>query len=467
MSTSWLSHFLPRRVHWIMSGVLLFCLLATVVADPARDNGAWKFDTVRLKSGRVLRGLIDKEDQDEVHLRCVLQNPDSPATVIRTSIERSEIKERGIERVDAKDREILKARMDALDRTILMQELEKLVLEAAEWPEAVNKGFSYRSDHFVLISNAQEEIVRRVAYQLGQIFKAYSCYLPPRHAVGPPTRIMLYQTMGEYHEALRKQGRYIANPALYDPVRNEIICASELKQLGEDLKKCRTEHLQLKKRLEVQEREWDKIYNKKIPTKLRKELASASREIDIAEAANHGIYEKATQRLFQTLYHESFHAYLANFVYHRNEAEVPRWLNEGLAQLFENAILEGGTLRVGHADRLRLAQAQALLKDGKLPSIADLLRSGPKQFLIGHTDDRAISDQYYLMSWAVAFYLTFDLGKLHSPEMTTYVQALKRGTDPVKAFCDFVGRPLSEFEKAFYDYLRRLRPSGSTARPGE
>ena len=37
--------------------------------------------------------------------------------------------------------------------------------------------------------------------------------------------------------------------------------------------------------------------------------------------------------------------------------------------------------------------------------LADLLRSGPKQFLVGHGGDQQASDRHYLNAWALAFYL--------------------------------------------------------------
>src|SRR6516225_9397706 len=57
---------------------------------------------------------------------------------------------------------------------------------------------------------------------------------------------------------------------------------------------------------------------------------------------NDGLFKEATRHLFQTLYHEAFHAYLVNFVYPPEDGEAPRWLNEGLAQIFETAIVEAG-----------------------------------------------------------------------------------------------------------------------------
>src|SRR5439155_17665022 len=174
-------------------------------------------------------------------------------------------------------------------------------------------------------------------------------------------------------------------------------------------------------------------------------------------------FQDATTRLFQRLYHEAFHAYLASFVYPPGDAEVPRWLNEGLAQIFETAIVEAGELRVGPTDRERVRRVQELAHKGQLVPLADLLKSGPKQFLVQHATEQQISDRYYISSWALACYLTFERRLLAGKAMDRYVQASARGAEPAAAFRDFVGQPLSEFEKGFRDYLSRL-PARATGK---
>ena len=67
------------------------------------------------------------------------------------------------------------------------------------------------------------------------------------------------------------------------------------------------------------------------------------------------------ERLFTRLYHEAFHAYLGTFVYPAQGGSLPIWFNEGLAQIFETAIVEVGELRVGHADPVRLVAVRAVL----------------------------------------------------------------------------------------------------------
>jgi hypothetical protein len=458
MSKSGNLGFIGGRSSWPLCGPLFLLLVSVSAADSRKNDDSWKFDRIYLKSGKVLQGLIDREDENSIHFRYVVQKRGEPTLVWKTEIARSEIEKNGIKPLpDPKDREMLKARVDALDRATQRQQIEKLVLKPAPWGHELRGAWYYASSQFVLVSNASEEIVQQAAFRLEQIYAAYAHYLPPRHKAAQSTRVYLYATMADYQQELKRQGRAVLNPALYDPVRNEILCASDLKQLGKDLEEYRKELKELKDRLREQEAEWHKVHGETLPSKLREKLRADRDRIWRAEEVNNRIFEKATERLFQTLYHESFHSYLANFVYRPEEALVPRWLNEGLAQIFETAILEAGEARVGHADRVRLAQAQDTLKNGRLIAVEKLLRSAPDQFLVGHANEQALSDQYYLTSWAVAFYLTFGLDKLRSPEMTRYVEALKKGIDPVAAFAELVGQPPGEFDNAFHEYLRRLQ----------
>ena len=91
---------------WLTS--LLAVLFAVAGAVPAKDNGTWKLDTVKLKSGRILQGLIEKEDEGSVYFRCVVQKPGSPTAVFHTIIPRTDIRENGIEPLQKKATNSLK-----------------------------------------------------------------------------------------------------------------------------------------------------------------------------------------------------------------------------------------------------------------------------------------------------------------------------------------------------------------------
>ena len=69
-----------------------------------------------------------------------------------------------------------------------------------------------------------------------------------------------------------------------------------------------------------------------------------------------------------------------------------------------------------------------------------------------------------MSAWALAFYLTFERHVLGTPSLDRYVLTLQRGTDPVEAFRELAGEPLTEFERRFKEYLLDLRSDGTTAR---
>jgi hypothetical protein len=193
-------------------------------------------------------------------------------------------------------------------------------------------------------------------------------------------------------------------------------------------------------------------------------MADAEKRVEGVERRNDAVLAEARRKLFQRLYHEAFHGYLNTFVYPRKDGELPLWFNEGLAQIFETAIVEAGELRVRHADEPRLTGVRRAIKDKQLMPLADLLRSEARDFQMAHAGEKQESDRHYLAAWALAFHLTFEQGVLGTKALDDYVATLKRGTDPLLAFRDLVGKPLPEFEKEFQAYLGRLRPDGTATK---
>src|SRR5262249_50172149 len=289
------------------------------------------------------------------------------------------------------------------------QRMASLEFKVVAWgKDGKTKALSFQSTHFTLESNAPEDIVRRAAVQLEQIYAAYTRFLPPRCDSGEPTVIRLAQSLADYQALLREQGRTLLNPAFYDTARNQILCGTDLQQLGEQLERRRQENQKLLDDLKNREAELQKLYKNKPPAAVLRPIQEARQQVDAVNKQNDELFQAATRQLFRTLYHEAFHAYLANFVYPPAEAEVPRWLNEPLAQVLEGASTAAAERRADEAARARLNQAQASLRADDLVPIPDLLRAGPKQFVVLHASDQQTSDRYYLTSWGVAFYLTFE-----------------------------------------------------------
>jgi hypothetical protein len=464
--------------------LILLAVLA-LVPMPSRADGPlgaddWKYDVVYRKGGKPLVGLVLEQTATHVIIRCVSRKPGSPTVVIRDVLPLKEV-----DRVDLlgpQEREVLRERLENLrkERENLAAQLKLLepgmrspdpagsdhvTLTQTEW---VQKGRppaqAYQGTHFRLISNSRDEVIQLVATQLEQVYAAYAQCLPPRALAGQPTTIVLTRDLADYKDLVQARRGNFLNPAFYDVERNQIVCGSELERLADALEKIRKAHARILTEQEERKAELNELYKGKIPAELVAAFAEDQKRIKAQEEQNNLLFKQARQRLFQRLYHEAFHAYLANFVYPPADAPVPRWLNEGLAQIFETAIFEAGELRVGHVEKDRCETIRTAVTRGTLPPLTELLRSEERAFLVAHAGEKQASDRMYLASWALAHYLTFERKILGTPAMTKYIQNLKRGTDPLAAFSELVGQPLPRFEKEFQDYLGRLWLDGSGGR---
>jgi hypothetical protein len=263
--------------------------------------------------------------------------------------------------------------------------------------------------------------------------------------------------MKAYKDLVAQEGRNLFNPAYFDPAKNQIVCASDLQRIGDALEAFRRDAEKALADLKDKEKDLNKAYKGRVPPDEMAPILEARKKIKAIQDQNEDAFVRARRRLLQRLYHEAFHAYLSTCVYTPADGEAPRWLNEGLAQVFETAVFEVGELRVGRADRDRLDAVHVALTKGTLLPTADLLRADFKQFQVAHSSEQESSDRYYLASWALAFDLAFNRKLLGTMALDDYIHALKRATSPLDAFHDLVGESLTDFEKEHLEYLKNLR----------
>jgi predicted DNA-binding ribbon-helix-helix protein len=457
---------------------LLFLLLAgTVSAQPAKP-AAWPLDELTAVNGSKYHGIVLDETATGVRFRVVRRPPGRPTVTLTTFFLKKEVAQ--IKKIADADRESVKAKLADLDPTGAgeRKRMEALDLTATEWLGRKDAAKRYDSDEFTLASSASEEITRRAGVRLEQIFTAYARFLPPRRpTTARPLTILLAPDKEEYAKLLGPVTGPVLNPAVYDQTANRIICGTDLRRLGQDLSAARLHNVQQLTALDKYEAEVRQLY-KDSRTERDRHLGPVNdqrRKVWAVEKANDAKFDELTGRLFALLYHEAFHAYAANVAYPPRSAadvragkgvgELPRWLNEGLAQVFETAVLDGGELRVGHADRDRLMRAKDLRKkDGLLP-VADLVRTGGEAFVTIHANQKAAADRTYITSWALAFYLAFDRSLLGTAEFDAYLTALNTGGDPGKALEALLGKPLAAIDADVGSYIDRLRPDGRADPP--
>ncbi|QJW98286.1 hypothetical protein [Frigoriglobus tundricola] len=457
--------------------VVPVCVLLAAAASgqPPAGLSNWPFDEITLKNGARFQGLILSEVPDGIEFRSVLRLSGRPTVTLTSFFGKGEIA--GAKRLSKEDREALKEKLSELDPRGEgeRKRMESLELVAAEWPGKAAGARRYDSDHFSLVCTGTEELTRRSAVRLEQIYTAFARFLPPTVRSARPTVLMLATDPDEYKTLLgRLNEAALLNPAVYDVATNRILCGTELKRLGDELQSARVHHGQQVAGLDRYEAGVRKLYKGDELARHLKSIAAERKRAFLADVNNGLKFDEATGRLFALLYHEAFHAYVGTFVYPplkaqdvkagKGTGELPRWLNEGLAQVFETAVVEAGELRADHPDgeRLRLAKDWVRGKNGgSLVPLGDLLTIGRGAFLASHTDQKAASDRAYLTCWALAHYLTFDRRLIGTEAFRKYLIAVNSGGDPKPAFAALVGQDLTAFEKDWHAYLMRLQPDGT------
>lgn len=169
------------------------------------------------------------------------------------------------------------------------------------------------------------------------------------------------------------------------------------------------------------------------------------------DEADNTFYELVTyesESLWRVLAHEGFHQFIG---YELGE-EVPIWLNEGMAQYFENNTIKNGRLIPGGVDRHRLAVAQALIRSGRLPAIGDLLAMDRRAFY-----ERP--EVTYPASWAVVYYLMTREGLSNqSSRFRRYLQDLKWSRNDVASFRKRFGADSASWQNDFAQFILQQRP---------
>ena len=455
---------------WCLWGTCAAGQLPSVHGDPAKQISRWPAERVEMLDGRRYEGYIESEDDAWVHLIQIHRPAGRPMYLVIRPIERAAVA--AVVRLEPQRRAELRQRID--------QFVNRARIEAGRM-EAVRLGLisregvhyhRYRGKWFSLESTADEPTTRRIIVRIEQIFTAYRQILAPRTESQRPLRLVVLGSMDEYHAYLARLGVQIENPACFIQDDNLVVAGSELARFAAQLAKVKGQHDQLRAELRQLERQLsdrlaelsrqlqkEGIPGKEIAKLLTRErgkydgqIKQKRRELDLCERTNARAFDAVTRQMFLRLYHEAFHAYLENYVYPHQDHHVPRWLNEGLATVSEAGLLESSTLRVDAPNRGALQRLKAELGAGQPLPLEKLLSAGQQAFVLG-----ADAQRYYVHSWGLAYYLTFEKRLLGSPALDQYVRQSAKTSSPTERFERLVAMPLAEFEQQWREYILELR----------
>jgi hypothetical protein len=440
--------------------IVLLCPLLLSVASHAQE--AAKFDHLVLHTGSEFDGLLINEQVQQIQFQYLVRKPGIRTLVFETTFDRNEIAR--LDKAAEPGRTLAKQVIAGLlaGKTREEEAAKRLPLKPVAWLSGTDASWQYEGRYFHLHSNAQEDLVRLVCVRLDEIFAAYVNTLK-RQDSAKPTRIILFRSLAEFQDWQQKRGLQFLNPAVYDQNHNEIIVGSDLERLNKELSDLNKKHESESHTIEEQRQKLFKHFQGQPPASQLKQLQQLARNLHALNQENEVTLANLQAGFFATLYHEAFHAYLDNWVYPSSTYSVPRWLGEGLAQLFENAFVEIGELRVGRINDKRLQEIQDEVRRGRFISLREILLSPPQQFFVRHTLDAFESDRHYAAAWALAHYLKFGLNLLETERFKDYVTKVPN-RDELKAFETLTQQPIDEFVNKWHDYLLHLRPDG-TLRP--
>lgn len=166
--------------------------------------------------------------------------------------------------------------------------------------------------------------------------------------------------------------------------------------------------------------------------------------------------------LRRTLQHEAFH----QFAHTRIGGDIPVWLNEGLAQVFEEGVFDGRRFLVGQAPPRRIRQLQHDMKNSRLTDFRTFLNLSNGAWQQNLSDpDRAATQ--YTQAWAMAHFLIFAGdgagGYRYRDRLLRVLTLIHKGVGGTEAFEQCFGTNLEGFQNRFVEYARSLQPTAEAA----
>lgn len=162
--------------------------------------------------------------------------------------------------------------------------------------------------------------------------------------------------------------------------------------------------------------------------------------------------------LRRTLQHEAFHQFAHNCI----SPNMPVWLNEGLAQVFEEGIFSGDRFSLGQVPPRRVRQLQYDLTHRQLADFAQFMGISNDLWSTHLADNAAAGATQYNQAWAMVHFL------INAPEPRTgapkyrarlvrMLDLLHQGRSADDAFTDAFSNNVEGFQARFMEYAQNIQ----------
>ncbi|PQO47290.1 DUF1570 domain-containing protein [Blastopirellula marina] len=449
--------------------MLLRILTCSLLLGLASLVAAAESDSLTLTDGRTLYGMILSEQEDGVEFLEIVQPAGKPTFGVVRNYPHDQIRTAAKADDDARPR--LLQRVERLRNHTQVEAENRETIELKQVQQDGVDYFVVTAEGYDFYSRLDEQLTRRMAVRIEQAARAYQHMIPPRTSSDTKLRVILFDDMQEYAEYTATFGAAVRNPAIFLPQSRLILVGTDFRQLQRQEKQASEEH-------QRQTAWWDQL-RRELPDRLdayRKKLAAAKapaeeieqevvvrreafrrqrqdalNRIRAVERTNAEALERAIDDATRRIYHEAFHAYIECFVFPVADYDVPIWLNEGLAQLFEHGQLEGDAFRIDAPPPALVAELKKRLASSDRPLLAELLDRDSASFVLTTSPHREQLD--YALAWGLAWRLVFEERLFEGDRLERMVSGGQSRRERLETL---LGKPLDQFEPQWRKYVEEL-----------
>ncbi len=161
------------------------------------------------------------------------------------------------------------------------------------------------------------------------------------------------------------------------------------------------------------------------------------------------------RRVLHVLQHEGFH----QFAYSRFGTDLPLWVDEGLAELFGQAVVTGREVIIGQASARAVESVKNLIEADAHVPFREMLAMTPQRWSDAVAAGKAAA--LYHQAWSMVHFLAYGDGGRYAPRFERYLSLLNSGFLSQEAFVRaFETDDLEAFEKRWKQHAMRARPDG-------
>ncbi len=165
--------------------------------------------------------------------------------------------------------------------------------------------------------------------------------------------------------------------------------------------------------------------------------------------------DKSVSATVSVLQHEGFH----QFAHRHYRTQLPVWINEGLAQYFEDGVFVNGHMKLGIAHGRRIETVRQALSHGRAIGFDELLNMTNdewKRRVIGGDESASL---LYAQSWSMVFFIVHGDKGRYRQAFDTYLNEVASGMPSERAFLNaFRIKNTMSFQNRWAHFARSVKP---------